>query len=179
MPRRVNKAIGDAMVHPVRLQILRSFELNGAQTINDVATALPELPQASLYRHIKILSDAGALKIRETLHGGRGAPERVYELPDAPPVTIALKGKARTREALRAYYLALIAAQTAEFERAVTEGVFPEKYFAARHSLIRVNARELEEVHALFRRLAEFSDNPAKGRIELNLGLAMFPARKR
>jgi|SRR5579871_4980653 len=68
----------EAIVHPVRLRIL--MDVAGRErTPYEIGRALPDISQASLYRHIKRLVEAGVLKIvRET--PVRGATEKVYSL---------------------------------------------------------------------------------------------------
>ena len=71
----------EEIVHPVRLRIL--LDIAGRErTPQEVQRALPDVSQASLYRHIARLTKAGILKIvRET--PVRGATEKVYALADA------------------------------------------------------------------------------------------------
>jgi DNA-binding transcriptional ArsR family regulator len=172
-------ALRDALLHPVRLEILRCFELHGERTINDIVKALPSVPIASVYRHVSALVKAGALSERGTRQGERGAPERLYALIDEKQLRFAPKGKQRTPELLRRLYASMVAAQTAEFERGLLDGAFPAKYFHVRHSLIFVNDEELAEVRAILERLAEFTRKPPKGRVALDLGVALFPVKRR
>jgi DNA-binding transcriptional ArsR family regulator len=158
--------------------VLRSFELGGEQTINDIALALPDVPPASLYRHVGALVEAGALAKRGMRQGERGAPEQLYAVA-RERLRFSVKGKARTPEVLRRFYASMIAAQAAEFERGLLDGPFPAKYFHIRHSLIFVNDGELAEVRAMLDRLSELAHNEAKGRVALNLGIALFPVSKR
>ena len=52
----------DLMLHPIRLRILS--ELVGKQlTTRQLASALPDIPQASLYRHIGVLLEAAVLEV--------------------------------------------------------------------------------------------------------------------
>ncbi len=52
----------DLILHPARLRIMT--ELGGRQmTPRQLATALPDIAQATLYRHIKALLDAGILEV--------------------------------------------------------------------------------------------------------------------
>ena len=158
---------------------MRCFELSGTQTINDVAQALPDVPQASLYRHVKALVAVGALTECGARQGEKGAPERLYAIVDDKRLRFSFKGKARTPESLRRLYASVIAAQTAEFERGLLDGAFPAKYFHVRHSLIFVNENELDEIRVMLNRLAEFMHNPPRGRTALDLGIALFPVKRR
>ncbi len=66
----------DLILHPVRLRILAN--LAGRQlTTTMLAAALPNVPQATLYRQIKILWEGGLLEVVAE-NEVRGALERTY-----------------------------------------------------------------------------------------------------
>jgi DNA-binding transcriptional ArsR family regulator len=68
----------DLLLHPVRLRILQAFFGRSELTTSDLATALGEVPPASLYRHVAKLVDGGVLDVvRE--RRVRGATERTYQ----------------------------------------------------------------------------------------------------
>ena len=127
---------------------------------------------------MKALADAGLLKSRKMLRGDRGAPERIYELSQVGRLKVTPVGKQRTRERLRRYYLAMLAAQTAEFDAALGEGPFPEKHFLFRRSLIFVDDAEREEVDRILARLHDLTRNDHEGRVALDLGILIFPAKR-
>ena len=66
----------DLILHPVRLRLLT--ELTGRSlTSRQLAAALPDIPQATLYRHIKTLHDGGIFRtVAESMVNG--ALERTY-----------------------------------------------------------------------------------------------------
>lgn len=71
------------VIHPVRLRILQALS-RAPQTTRALARLLHDVPQSSLYRHIKVLVDEGFIQA-ETLPTPpgttrRGAPERRYTL---------------------------------------------------------------------------------------------------
>lgn len=66
----------DIMMHPIRLRILMATA-GQPRTPRQIGTALPDVPPASLYRHLKILSGAGILKVIGE-RPVRGAVEKVY-----------------------------------------------------------------------------------------------------
>lgn len=81
-PHAVDKAgrgpAPDVLIHPVRLRIVAEF-CGRSLTTKDLATALPGIPQASLYRHVGILVEGGVLEIvAERIVNG--ATERVYRV---------------------------------------------------------------------------------------------------
>lgn len=68
----------DLILHPVRMRILMAMA--GQQmTAAQLTKALPDVAQATLYRHISRLVDGGALLVVAE-RPVRGATEKVYEL---------------------------------------------------------------------------------------------------
>jgi hypothetical protein len=66
----------DLILHPIRLRLMT--ELAGRQmTSQQLAQALPDVPQASLYRHIKKLLEGGAFEIVSE-QVVNGATERTF-----------------------------------------------------------------------------------------------------
>src|SRR3712207_7243752 len=77
-------ATADLLLHPVRLRIVQAFLGDRTLTTADLRSELPDVPAATLYRHVGVLADAGVLAVvgeRKV----RGAAERSYrlELPAA------------------------------------------------------------------------------------------------
>lgn len=64
------------VIHPVRLRIITLLTGNELTSM-ELAKRLPEVPQATLYRHIKQLEEGGIIRITET-HQVRGTVEKVY-----------------------------------------------------------------------------------------------------
>lgn len=70
------KKKGELLLHPVRLRIVT--ELAGKSlTSRQLAAALPDIPQATLYRQIKTLYEGGVLEVLEEALIN-GAKERTY-----------------------------------------------------------------------------------------------------
>ena len=68
----------DILLHPVRLRIVLTTA-GEEVTTSDIAERLPDVPQATLYRHIAKLADAGILDIVGERQA-RGAVERTYRV---------------------------------------------------------------------------------------------------
>ena len=66
------------LLHPVRLRIAIAAT-GGEMTTTDFATELPDIPQATLYRHVAALAESGILEVVSERHI-RGAVERTYRL---------------------------------------------------------------------------------------------------
>ncbi len=66
----------ELIVHPVRLRILETMQ-GRALTSQQIATRLPDVPQATLYRQIKRLAEGGILEVVEE-RSVNGIVEKVY-----------------------------------------------------------------------------------------------------
>ncbi len=66
------------LLHPVRLRILQAA-LGRQVTTATLAAALPDVPTASLYRHVSALLDAGVLEVVAE-RAVRGAHERTLQV---------------------------------------------------------------------------------------------------
>ena len=66
--------LAEIVMNPVRQRIFQYFLLHDTGTVKEIRKALPDIPSASLYRHIKILADSSILmvvgenRIRGTVH---------------------------------------------------------------------------------------------------------------
>ncbi len=74
-------------MHPQRLAIIRSL---GGQpmTTSDLAKQLPDIPQATLYRHLSTLLKAGMVQVTDERQA-RGAVERTYALVEGTTILSA------------------------------------------------------------------------------------------
>ena len=68
----------DILLHPVRLRIVLTAA-GDEVTTSDIAKRLPDVPQATLYRHIAKLADAGILVVVGERQA-RGAVERTFRV---------------------------------------------------------------------------------------------------
>lgn len=66
-------------MNPVRQRIFQYFLLHETGTVKEIRKALPDIPSASLYRHIKILADCSILMVVGE-NRIRGTVESVYQL---------------------------------------------------------------------------------------------------
>lgn len=74
------------LLNPARLRILGWLAQNGEGTAADMISALGEIPPASLYRHLKLLTEAGFVKVTAE-EKKRGTVQKTYavnqkEMPD-------------------------------------------------------------------------------------------------
>jgi DNA-binding transcriptional ArsR family regulator len=69
----------DLLLHPVRMQIIQAYSRGRRMTVQELGERLPDVPPATLYRHLNALADADMLQVAEE-RKVRGAVERVYTL---------------------------------------------------------------------------------------------------
>ncbi|HSM56644.1 MAG TPA: helix-turn-helix domain-containing protein [Candidatus Sulfomarinibacteraceae bacterium] len=75
-------AKADLIIHPVRLRILQTL-LGEELTTQEIARRLPDVPESTLYRHLRLLLDGGLLEVAQArlVHG---IQEKVYALAETP-----------------------------------------------------------------------------------------------
>lgn len=71
--------LAEIAMNPARQRIFQYFLLHETGTVKEIRKALPDIPSASLYRHIKILADSSILMIVGE-NRIRGTVESVYQL---------------------------------------------------------------------------------------------------
>lgn len=106
----------DLLLHPVRLRIVQTLLGDRALTTRELRAELPDVPPASLYRHVARLVDAGVLAV-VAQRRVRGALERTYVLRvSAASITIDQLEKMSLDEHRQAF-MAFIAGLLADFDR--------------------------------------------------------------
>ncbi|MGX6606454.1 helix-turn-helix domain-containing protein [Micromonosporaceae bacterium Da 78-11] len=102
-------------LHPVRIRILRAAA--GARlTTHDLVALLPDIPHATLYRHLATLVKAGLLEVVDR-RKIRGAVERVYALPAHGATLDAAALATATPEDHARYFTAFMSSLLSEFSR--------------------------------------------------------------
>jgi len=72
----------DVLLHPVRLRIVRALAPDREATVAEIAEELPDVPPATLYRHITKLAATGIIGVASA-RAVRGATERRFRLAHA------------------------------------------------------------------------------------------------
>jgi hypothetical protein len=106
----------DLLLHPVRLRIVQSFLGDRALTTSQLRSELPDVPAASLYRHVALLVNGGVLSVVAERRV-RGAVERTYVLRTAA-ARISMDEVAKmTPDEHRQAFLAFVAGLIGDFDR--------------------------------------------------------------
>ncbi|GIP37244.1 transcriptional regulator [Paenibacillus sp. J31TS4] len=77
----MKESTSDLILHPVRLRILLALAGGKKLTAQEIGTRLANVPQATLYRQLNKLAEAGLLAVAEQ-HPVRGTIEKVYVLAE-------------------------------------------------------------------------------------------------
>ncbi|TWI56020.1 helix-turn-helix domain-containing protein [Halalkalibacter nanhaiisediminis] len=69
----------DVMLHPVRMRLIQTLLSYNAMTVQQLLEKLDDIPQATMYRHLKHLVDADLIEVINTKKI-RGAIEKTYAI---------------------------------------------------------------------------------------------------
>lgn len=144
----------DLLLHPVRWRIVQAF-LGGRQlTTAQLKAELPDTSNATLYRHIAALLNAGVLEVTGETQT-RGATERTYRLRYERASIPADELAEMSLDEHRAAFTAFLAAQSANFDRYLSTGDvdLQRDIVGYRQTGFYATDEELEEVVAAIRSL--------------------------
>jgi len=122
-------ASAELLLHPVRLRVVQTFLGDRTLTTSDLRAELPDVPVATLYRHVGVLAGAGVLEVvgeRKV----RGASERSYRLDLAAASVAGEDAAGMDADQHRNAFATFAAALMADFDRYLTragaEGATPD-----------------------------------------------------
>jgi hypothetical protein len=114
-------ASADLLLHPVRLRIVQAFLGDRALTTSQLRAELPDVPPASLYRHVSRLVEGGVLGVVDERRV-RGALERTYLLRTSA-ARVGLDEVAKmTPDEHRQAFLGFVAGLITDFDRYLARG---------------------------------------------------------
>jgi hypothetical protein len=109
------------ILHPIRVRIVYAVE-GRCLTSRQIALEVPEVPQASLYRHIKKLVTAGVLVVVEE-RPVHGTVERVYQV-DPAMVWVDRRKLSSNRDQSVRYFEVYLSSLRHAFARYTAQPVF-------------------------------------------------------
>ena len=116
----MNKAKEDLLLHPVRVRIIIAVA-GREMTAQQLANELPDVPQATLYRHINTLAAAGILSVVGERRV-RNTSEKTYALPDqGSMLTVEDLQSARPEDYIR-LFTQYLGVQLGYFTRYIEKG---------------------------------------------------------
>jgi DNA-binding transcriptional ArsR family regulator len=72
---------GDLILHPIRMRIIQSLIGGSRRTTQQISELMPDIPQATMYRHLNKLLNAKIIEVIEQ-NQIRGSVEKVYVLSE-------------------------------------------------------------------------------------------------
>ncbi|WP_217269821.1 helix-turn-helix domain-containing protein [Neobacillus endophyticus] len=109
----------DIILHPVRMRIIQHL-INQKLTAQDLKERLPDIPQASLYRNLKKLLEAGVIHVVDE-KPIRGTVEKVYSILDQPFLSPDDLNKMSKNEHME-LFIKFFANLLGEYERYLSHG---------------------------------------------------------
>jgi len=171
----------DLLLHPVRLRIVQAFLGDRALTTSELRAELPDVPAASLYRHVARLVAAGVLAIVAERRV-RGAVERTYVLRAAAARISLDEVAAMTPDEHRQAFLAFIAGLIADFDRYLARPDFNPVRDLASYNMagMWLDDTELLDFSRELLRVIQprLANSPRPGRKQRILATVLLPGRE-
>lgn len=168
----------DIVLHPVRMRIIQTLLGGRRLTPLQLARRLSEVPQATLYRHINKLHDAGILQVVEE-RKVRGATEKVYQLNEEKARPSPQEVKNISKEDHIRYFFAFLTGLQNSFLRYMEQETVDFKRDGAGYHLVALylTDEEFEKmVNEIQKILLSVKDNsPAPGRKRRLLATVIIP----
>lgn len=168
-------ALADVVLHPVRLRIIQ--QLGGRnRTTAQLREALPDIPQATLYRHVAALLDAGVVAVVDERRS-RGAVERTLALGDRMAAVDHAELLAMSGAQLRTAFLTFLGDVTRDFDRFLgAESAQSRELVGFARTPLYVNTEDLATIQAgLADLLAPYLTEREDGRQRVNLATILLP----
>jgi hypothetical protein len=168
----------DLLLHPVRLRIVQAFLGDRALTTADLRSELPDVPPASLYRHVARLVDAGVLSVVAERRV-RGAVERTYVLRGAAASINLDEVATMTLDEHRHAFMAFVAALLSDFDRYLARNDIDPLRDGAGYNLagMWLDGAEFEDLRRDLARVLgpRLANAPTPGRRRRILGTVLIP----
>jgi DNA-binding transcriptional ArsR family regulator len=168
----------ELLLHPVRLRLVHAFAGGRSLTTAQLAARLPDVSQATVYRHVATLAEAGILEV-EGEQRVRGFVERHYRLRRTAAAVSPARAAAATVDEHRRAFATAMAVLLAEYEQYLGgPGADPAADLVGyrQHAIWLTDderARLIEGMRAAILPIIE--NGPAEGRRPYLLSPVLFP----
>lgn len=167
--------IADVVLHPVRMRIIQ--QLGGrSMTTSQLRDALPDIKQATLYRHVAALLDADILTVTEERQI-RGAVERTLTLGDRLAHVDQAELEAMDAMQLRSAFAMFLSGLSHDFERLVDhERVELRKLLGFARAPLYADTQDLEKLQSdLMAVLTPYLEPRRDGQRRITLATVLIP----
>ncbi len=160
-------------MHPVRLRIIQQVGTRGVTT-SELRAALPDVTQATLYRHVAALVEADILAVVDERRV-RGAVERTLALGGRMAHVDHAELREMGEQELRQSFLTFLAHLGETFDRASTDGAFRD-FLGFGQVQLQVTTADLTEIQArLTELLTPYMTAKRPGSRTVTLATALIP----
>jgi DNA-binding transcriptional ArsR family regulator len=168
----------ELLVHPVRLRIVHALSGGAPLTTAQLCARLPDVSQATVYRHVSVLTDAGVLAV-DGEQRVRGAVERSYRLHREKATIDAATAASAGPDEHRQVFAVAMATLIAEFNAYLDHGDPrpAEDLVGYRQHAVWLSHEELEALITDLRAaiLPRLRHEPTPGRRQHLLSPILFP----
>lgn len=120
MPKR-KRLRGEAILHPVRMRMVQAFAAgNRKLSIAELVELLGDVPQATVYRHVKVLVEAGLLAVIERRRVS-GTLQAIYGVPDLDALSDRKNFEGASPDELARLFRTFLTQASANFDRYVLQ----------------------------------------------------------
>jgi DNA-binding transcriptional ArsR family regulator len=109
------------LLHPVRMRLVNAVHAGPTVTTSELCVQLPDLPKATVYRHVELLLNGGVLEV-DSEQRKRGAVERRYRIARGGALMDPEAARSMTRQDHRRAFTAAMGALLAEFNAYLDAG---------------------------------------------------------
>ena len=106
----------DLIVHPIRLRLIQAFRPGERLTAHQLASRLPDIPPATLYRHLGALVRGGVLAVVQ-VRPVRAAHEKIYALVEKAANVGPAEARAATPADHLRHFTVFLGLLRGDFER--------------------------------------------------------------
>lgn len=168
-------ALAEVVLHPVRLRIIQ--QLGGRnRTTAQLREALPDIPQATLYRHVAALLDAKVVAVVDERRS-RGAIERTLALGDRMAAIDHAELSAMSSAQLSTAFLTFLGDVTGDFDRFLSaDSREARELVGFARTPLYVNTEDLATIQAgLAELLTPYLTERQEGQQRVNLATILLP----
>ena len=170
------------LLHPVRMRVIQTLVTGEQLTVSEMLERLPDIPQATLYRHLKKLVDSHVLKITQETKV-RGAVEKVYALAEHGASLSKDEIQSASREEHLDYFMNFISHLLGNYSRYLDQKEFDlfEDGVMYRQVVLHLSEAERNQlIHDIGTAYSKVLKNtPSPDRNEYNIATVIIPEPKK
>lgn len=174
----MNPPAAELILHPIRMRIIQAV-IGRSMTAGQLGEALPDVAQATLYRHLNKLSSAGLLTVVEE-RPVRGTVEKVYALLENAASLSSDDVAQISKEDHMRYFGVFVASLLGEFQRYLQQETIDFEADGVGYRVVALYLSDKEFRHLLDIRnsalLSALSNQPGPGRRRRLFASIIMPA---